>query len=86
VGLKSGRSKMVEAYVLAKIEMGKEVEVLNGLKGIHGLNRASLTYGIYDLCIEVQLETMEDLDILVFNEIRRIRGIKETVTLVVSKT
>lgn len=77
---------MVLAYVLAKIETGNEIEILNRLKGIYGLNRASLTYGIYDLCIEAQLETMEELDSFVFNKIRKIPGVKETVTLVTSKT
>lgn len=77
---------MVFAYVLAKVETGKEREVLNSLKSARRLKKASLTYGMYDLCIEAQFETMEELDNFVFNVLRKIPGIEETVTLVTSKT
>jgi DNA-binding Lrp family transcriptional regulator len=40
---------------------------------------------MYDLHVEVSFETMEALDNFVFDEIRRVAGIKETVTLIVPK-
>jgi DNA-binding Lrp family transcriptional regulator len=76
----------VLAYIMAKTDVGKEVEVLNQLKTIPGWKRASCTYGIYDLCIESEIGTMEELDQLVFDQIRKIPGVKETVTLVTSRS
>jgi DNA-binding Lrp family transcriptional regulator len=50
------------------------------------MKKASLTYGVYDLCIEGQFKTMEELDNFVINQLRKINGIKDTVTLIASRT
>jgi DNA-binding Lrp family transcriptional regulator len=73
---------MTIAYILAKVEAGKDAEVLSGVKEIPGVKQAVPTYGVYDLHVEVSFETMEELDRFIFEKIRRIPGIKETVTLV----
>lgn len=80
-----GVSILIVAYVLAKVESGKDQEVLKEVKNIPGVRNVALTYGMYDLHVEVSFETMEALDSFVFDGIRRIVGIKETVTLIVPK-
>jgi DNA-binding Lrp family transcriptional regulator len=80
-----GVLNLVVAYVLAKVESGKDQEVLEKVKKIPGVRNVAPTYGMYDLHVEVSFETMEALDNFVFDEIRRIAGIKETVTLIVPK-
>jgi DNA-binding Lrp family transcriptional regulator len=77
---------MISAYVLGKVEAGTEKEVLDSLKSVKEMKKASLTYGTYDLCIEAQFKNMEELDNFVINVLRKINGIKETVTLIASKT
>jgi DNA-binding Lrp family transcriptional regulator len=77
---------MFSVYILGKVEAGTENEVLNSLKNLSPMKKASLTYGVHDLCIEAQFKTMEELDDFVFNVIRKVPGIKETVTLITSKT
>lgn len=47
--------------------------------------KASIIYGVYDLCIEAHFETMEEPDEFVFNVVRKILGIKNTCTLIVAK-
>jgi DNA-binding Lrp family transcriptional regulator len=69
------------AYILAKVEAGKDQEVLKEVKMMPGVRQATATYGVYDLHVEVSFETMEELDKFIFDGIRRISGIKETVTL-----
>ena len=64
------------------VEAGKDEEVLNEVKSILGVKHAVLTYGAYDLLIEVSFAGMEELDQLVFDRIRRVSGIKQTVTIV----
>ena len=76
---------MIVAYVLAKVEAGKDKEVLSETKKISGVKQAIPTYGVYDLHVEVSFDTMEELDKFIFDKIRRIPGIKETVTLVAFK-
>jgi len=77
---------LVSAYVLAKVEAGKDREVLKEIKKIDGVKKASATYGTYDLCIEVSFESIEELDEFVFDELRKISQIKETVTAICSET
>ena len=76
---------MITAYVLAKVDAGKDAEVLKGTREIPGVKQATPTYGVYDLHVEVSFDTMEELDKFIFDKIRRIPGIKETVTLVASR-
>ena len=77
---------MISVYILGRLEAGTETEVLNSLKSINQVRKASLTYGIYDLCIEALFKNLEELDDFVFNVLRKIPGIKETVTLVTSRS
>jgi DNA-binding Lrp family transcriptional regulator len=76
---------MIVAYVLAKVEAGKDQEVLSEAKKIPGVKQAVPTYGVYDLHVEVSFDTMEELERFIFDKIRRIPGVKETVTLVAFK-
>jgi DNA-binding Lrp family transcriptional regulator len=76
---------MIFVYILAKIDAGAENKILESLKTTRQIGKASLTYGIYDLCVEAQFKTMEELDSFVVNVMRKIPGIKETVTLITSR-
>ena len=40
---------MVVAYILAKVEAGKDKEVLSEVKKVAGVRQATPTYGVYDL-------------------------------------
>ena len=76
---------MTVAYVLAKVEAGLDQEILREVKKIAGVKQATPTYGEYDLHVEVSFEKMEELDKFIFEQIRRIHGIKETATLIAFK-
>ena len=76
---------MITAYVLAKVEAGKDDEVLSEARKLVGVKEATPTYGVYDLHIKVALDTIEELDEFIFSKIRRIPGVKETVTLIAFK-
>jgi DNA-binding Lrp family transcriptional regulator len=73
------------AYVLAKVEAGLDEEILKEVKKMAGVRQATPTYGVYDLHVEVSFATMEELDKFIFQGIRRIRGVKETATLIAFK-
>ncbi len=78
---KGGRF-MVSAFILAKMESGKEQEVFSRIGEMSDIKQATVTYGLYDLLIGVDFDKIEDLDGFVFNVLRRIPGIKETVTMI----
>ncbi len=77
---------LVSAYVLAKVEAGKERNVLKEIKTIDGVERATATYGTYDLVVEVNLESIQDLDRFVFDRLRKISHVRETMTVICSET
>jgi DNA-binding Lrp family transcriptional regulator len=76
---------LIVAYVLGKVESGKDQEVLGEVRKMPGVRQAIPTYGVYDLHVEVSFATMDELDRFIFDGIRRIPGIKETVTLIAFK-
>ena len=76
---------MTDAYVLAKVEAGLDEEILKQVKKMPGVKHVTPTYGIYDLHVEVSFDTMEELDKFMFQGIRRIPGVKDTVTLIAPK-
>jgi DNA-binding Lrp family transcriptional regulator len=76
---------LTTAYVLAKVEAGKDKEVLKEVKKMPGVKQATPTYGVYDLHVEAAFDTMEELDRFIFEAIRKVPGIKETVTLIAFK-
>ena len=76
---------MIVAYLLAKVEAGKDKEALQEIKKMSGVKQVASVYGIYDLHVEVSFDTMEQLEKFIFEEIRKVLGIKETVTLVVPR-
>ncbi len=77
---------MIYVYILGKVKAGTEQEILDSLKNVRRMKKASITYGVYDICIEGEFKTMEELDQFILNVIRKIPGIQETVTLIASKT
>ena len=76
---------MPTAFVLAKVEAGKDSDVLREINRMEGVRKATPTYGIFDLHVEVSFEKMEDLDRFIFEGIRKVPGIKETATLIAFK-
>ena len=77
---------MISAYILAKVEIGEDRQVLRDIRKLPGVNKVSMTFGTYDLCIEASFETMEDLDEFIFDKLRKTPKIKETVTVICSET
>jgi DNA-binding Lrp family transcriptional regulator len=77
---------LVSAYILVKLEAGKEGEIFTKIKKLNQIIEASSTYGAYDLLIKVQFEKIEELDRFIFDVLRRIPGVTDTVTMVASKS
>lgn len=72
----------MKAYVLVNTELGQEAAVVEELRGVPGINSAHSLYGIYDVIVEVEAETMDKVKEIVFNNIRRLDSVKTTITLI----
>jgi DNA-binding Lrp family transcriptional regulator len=64
-------------------EIGKESEVLNQLKKIEHVKEAYPVYGVYDIVAKVEAETMDEFNQVVSSKVRRLAGVRSTLTLVV---
>lgn len=72
----------MKAYVLVNTELGQEAAVVEELSVVPGISGAHSLYGIYDVIVEVEAETMEKVKEIVFNNIRRLDSVKTTITLI----
>jgi len=72
----------MKAYVLLNTELGKEPDAIKAMNGVKEITAIHSLYGIYDILVEVEAETMERVKEVVFNNIRRIDNVKSTITLI----
>jgi len=77
---------MVHAFILAKVESGKDNDVLNEVKKAPGVQHATPTYGEYDLHVDVCFNTKDELGQFIFDKIRRTPGITALLTLIAFTT
>ncbi|NIO36784.1 Lrp/AsnC family transcriptional regulator [Candidatus Bathyarchaeota archaeon] len=77
---------MVSAYVLTKVEAGKDKEVLKQVKALEGVKKVSITYGEYDVIVEADFDKLQELDKFVFYTLRMIPQVKETMTIICVET
>jgi len=79
----------LRAYVLVKVNVGKDREVFNeiqNLQKIYRIREVASVFGVYDLVVKVEAETHRDLEAVVFDALRQIPGVRETVTIVVVRS
>ncbi len=74
------------AYILAKVEAGKDRDVVYKIKELKEVKSVHATYGTYDMIIEVEFKGVEELDEFVFDKVRKMPGVKGTITVIASKT
>lgn len=76
---------MPVAFVLINSELGKEEELLKELRSIPNVKEAHFIYGVYDVIVKVEAESMEKLKDLVTFKIRRLSDVRSTLTMTVTE-
>ncbi len=74
---------MASAYLLLNVETGTEEEVIDSLKPLQEVKEAWMVYGVYDIVVRVEAETMEELKNVVSWTIRRLDRVRSTMTMIV---
>jgi DNA-binding Lrp family transcriptional regulator len=72
---------LMKAFVLLNSELGQESKIIEALEGVEEITKIHSLYGIYDLIIEMEAETMDKVKEVVFNKVRRLDNVKSTITL-----
>jgi DNA-binding Lrp family transcriptional regulator len=76
---------LVRAFVLINTEPASGEEVLKQLKTLMFVKEVYRVYGVYDALVVTEVEKAEDLKNLVFEEIRRMQGVRSTLTMMAVK-
>ena len=71
---------MITAFIMAKLDSPKARDVLDKIQDLEQVSEVYLIYGAYDMLIKGQFKTPEALSSFVVDELRKIDGVKDTVT------
>lgn len=74
---------MPKALVLMNAELGHETNLVNELKKTPNVTEVYAVYGVYDVIVKVEAESMEKLREAIATKLRRITGIKSTLTMII---
>jgi DNA-binding Lrp family transcriptional regulator len=74
---------MPKALVLMNAELGHETNLVNELKKTPNVTEVYAVYGVYDVIVKVEAESMEKLREAIATKLRRISGIKSTLTMII---
>ena len=76
---------MAEAYVLLKVAPGYERDIVRELRDVPEIEDVNELYGEWDMIAKASVETIEDLDALLSEKMRKIEGVRLTSTMIVAK-
>jgi DNA-binding Lrp family transcriptional regulator len=76
---------LATAFVLINAESGVESETLGQLLQMHNVSEAHLVYGVYDIFVKVEADSMEEVKETITREIRSLDHIEGTMTLLVAE-
>jgi DNA-binding Lrp family transcriptional regulator len=76
----------VVAYVLITLNPGSEKNILQKVADFQEVTKVSMTYGEYDALVEINAETLEQLNDFLTDKLRVLPDIFQTATLIVAKT
>ena len=73
---------MTLCYVLINVETGSEEKVLGEVRKVPNVKECHRLYGIYDMIAKIEADPMDGLKEIVTWKIRRLNGVRSTITTV----
>ena len=74
---------MALCYVLLNVEPGSEEQVLVEVRKVPNVKKSHRVYGVYDMIAKVEADSMDALKEIVTWKIRRLNGVRSTLTAIV---
>lgn len=74
---------MPRAFVLLNAELGYEAKLAGEIKKLPGVSEAYTTYGVYDIMLMIEADSMESLKDFISTKIRRMDGVKSTLIMLI---
>jgi len=70
----------IRAYILINTQIGKTQKVVEKLKTIPEIKKLDVIMGPYDIIVEIEVPTYEDISKLLLDKIQNIPAINHTMT------
>lgn len=74
---------MARAFVFVNVEANSESEVLKRLREVPEVREAYVVYGVYDIIVKVETDSMDHLKETIAKKVRKLGNIRSTITTVV---
>ncbi|MCE4600616.1 MAG: Lrp/AsnC ligand binding domain-containing protein [Desulfurococcales archaeon] len=74
---------MALAIVMINVEVGKENEIFEKLFELPEVKEVYMVYGVHDVIAVIEADTMDSLRTLITEKIRRMDGVKSSMTSIV---
>lgn len=76
---------MTTAFVLLNAELGSITDVLKNLKKVEGVDEVYSVYGVHDIIVRVRAKSVDELEEIITDRIRRSDEVRTTLTMLVSE-
>jgi len=76
---------MPNAFVLLNTELGREENIIRYLKNLEEVKEVFRVYGVYDIIAKVESDTMDKVKEIITWKLRKLKGVKSTLTLMVTE-
>ena len=73
------------AFVLINAKIDAMEKVLKALENVESVKEAYSVFGVYDVVVKVEAESMDKIKDLVTYQIRRLDGVSSTLTMIVNE-
>ncbi|MFH0848221.1 MAG: Lrp/AsnC ligand binding domain-containing protein [archaeon] len=74
---------MPVAFVMINVESGSEKQVLEELRNVDVVKEAHFVYGVYDIVVKAEADSMDALRQAITWKIRRVSKVRSTLTMIV---
>jgi DNA-binding Lrp family transcriptional regulator len=81
----SNGMRMPSAWVLINTEVGSEGDVFKDLQNIAEVQEIYMTYGVHDIIARVTADTMDRLKETITANVRKVKKLKTTLTMLVAQ-
>lgn len=71
----------MKAFVMITCQQGREDQLLDELKRIEGVKFVHRTFGAYDMIAQIEDDSMEEIQRILNERVRKLESIKSTLTL-----
>lgn len=75
----------VTAYTLVRTKHHKPKEIADKIRKLQFVKEAIPVYGEYNIIVKTETESIRELNVLIYNQLRTIPGLTVTTTMITAK-